>query len=397
MKWEVAKALHKIAGTSGKVDPAVTNALADLSPLRRAVAAEVLAGTGAEHRGAVRKLLNDPDPAVRLRVAIALICSGDKEAVAALIDLTAELSRDQAWQADEMLHRLAGAQAPPAEPGAWAAARLAYRDAWKAWWKEHAALAKLAPMELPPPHLGFTVIAAVNDMNRGNSRVLEVDRRGKIRWQFNNVNFPVDVHVLGGNRVLISEHNGFRITERDFSGNVIWEKNELPAKPYNVQRLANGNTFVAMANNLMEFDRAGKTVVNLSIVGDLVAACKLPDGQILYLPRYDRKCIRLDAAGKVVKSFDSIQDGNGGCVLDVTARGYALVTRGSQSAVEEFDLEGKSMWKVMGPGMATAVRNGHVIIANYSAGQVSELDRAGNTVWQYQAAPGYNPFLARQR
>jgi outer membrane protein assembly factor BamB len=244
----------------------------------------------------------------------------------------------------------------------------------------------------------LTVIAAVNDMNRGNSRVLEVDRRGLIRWQF-EVNYPVDVRVLGGKRVLISEHGGFRITERDFSGNVLWQKNDLPAKPYNVQRLANGNTFVAMANNLMEFDSTGNTVFNHQTVEELLAACKLPDGQIFYLTRFDRKCIRLDAAGKVVKSFTSNQDINSACVLDITTRGNPLVTLASQGAVEEFDREGKSLWKVMGPGpgMGTAVRNGHVIVASYSSGQVRELDRTGNTVWQYQAAAGYNPFLARQR
>jgi HEAT repeat protein len=394
MKWEVAKALHSMAAKSGKIDPALTTSLADASPLRRAVAAEVLAVAGAEHRAAVRKLLTDPDSAVRLRTAAALVCRGDKEAVATLIDLLAELPRDRVWQADEMLHRLAGTQAPPGEPGEAAAARNAYRDVWRGWWKEQGAAAKLTPMDLPPPHLGFTVIAAVADMNRASSRVLEVDQRGKVRWQF-DVNYPVDVRIVGSNRVLISEHGGFRITERDFSGSIVWQKSELPGPPYNVQRLPSGNTFVTLEKNLMEFDGAGKTVLDLKVLDNVVAAGKLPDGQIVCLTR-DRQCIRLDRAGKTVKAFFSGHQGNEGCVLDLTSQGRILVSSGMLSTVKEFDLEGKTLWQVASGGMATAVRNGHVIVAGYYTGSVTELNRAGNTVWQYQT-PGYNPFVARQR
>jgi HEAT repeat protein len=394
MKWEVARALRTIAAKSSTTNPAVTKALADKSPVRRAAAAEALAGAGAEHRAAVRKLLADPDPAVRLRVAVALACSGDQEAVATLIDVTTALPRGQLWQADEMLHRLAGLQAPPDEPGEAAAARTAYQGAWKAWWKEHAAQARWAPMELPPPLLGFTVIAAVNDMNRASSRLLEVDRHGIIRWQF-EVSYPVDVHIVGASRVLVSEHYAKRVSERDFSGNIVWQKSDLPAQPYNVQRLANGNTFVAMSHNLMEFDQAGKTVLDLNTLDEVVAAGKLRDGQILYLTR-DRKCIRLDQAGKVVHSFVANQTLNAGCVLDVTPRGHPLISRAEQRLVEEFDLEGKSLRRITGLGMGTAIRNGHVMMASYYEGRVFELDGAGNTIWQYETT-GYNPFMARQR
>jgi hypothetical protein len=48
------------------------------------------------------------------------------------------------------------------------------------------------------------------------------------------------------------------------------------------------------------------------------------------------------------------------------------------------------------PGIATAVRNGHVMVAVFSQSRVVELDRTGKVVRQYQT-PGYEPFLARQR
>jgi hypothetical protein len=217
-----------------------------------------------------------------------------RQAVPVLIDLLADLPGEQRWQAEEILYALAGPKAPPPEAADDLAARQKYRAAWRAWYAAHGARAQLAPRPVPPPLLGFTVIAAVAHMDRSNSRVLEVDRHGKVRWQF-DCNYPVDVRVLPGNRVLVSEHGGLRITERDFKGNILWQTNDLPEQPYNVQRLANGNTFVASRTHLMEFDAAAKAVLDIH-VEEAVAACKLPDGQIVYLTA-SGKCIRLDASG----------------------------------------------------------------------------------------------------
>src|SRR5262249_15363511 len=158
------------------------------------------------------------------------------------------------WQAEEILHRLAGATAPQLEPADDSAARTKYRDAWKAWWKGNAAPTKLVALPVPPPLLGFTGIVLLGDPDRSDSLLVEVDRDGKVRWQIDGINYPVDVHVLPGKRVLISEMDASRITERDFKGNILWQKSGLPAKPYNVQRLANGNTFVCTRAGLLEFD-----------------------------------------------------------------------------------------------------------------------------------------------
>jgi hypothetical protein len=86
-------------------------------------------------------------------------------------------------------------------------------------------------------------------------------------------------------------------------------------------------------------------------------------------------------------------------VLDLTVTGGLLISRWEQSAALEFDLDGKCLWQVKGPGTtmnATAMRNGHLMVTHYYDRQVVQLDRAGRAVWQYQTA-GYNPFLARQR
>ncbi len=83
---EIAAALSRAGVRDGRPDPALVRALADRHPLVRAVAADALTrgGVGGQ-RDAVRELLADPDPAVRERVALALLDAQDKEAVPALV------------------------------------------------------------------------------------------------------------------------------------------------------------------------------------------------------------------------------------------------------------------------------------------------------------------------
>jgi hypothetical protein len=136
----------------GKADPALVAALTDKLPLRRAVAAEVLAHVGdARQRVLVRKLLTDAERAVRLHVAVALTYARDHEAVPALIDAVADSRAGQAREAQELLCRLAGAKAPRVKPGDEAAARKSYRDAWTAWWKEHGSRVDLVALDAGPP------------------------------------------------------------------------------------------------------------------------------------------------------------------------------------------------------------------------------------------------------
>jgi hypothetical protein len=147
----VQKALTTLTVPGGKVDPSLVRALDDALPVRRAVAAEVLAGLGdATYLPALRKLLQDPDPAVRLCVAVALVHAREKAAVPVLIDLAASLPQEQAWQAEDILQRLAGTQAPRAGPVGDPAARQKHRDAWHAWWKEHGPTVNLARLATGP-------------------------------------------------------------------------------------------------------------------------------------------------------------------------------------------------------------------------------------------------------
>jgi HEAT repeat protein len=187
---EIVNALMTLGVRDGEMDPALVRSLKDPRPVCRAIGAEVLGSTrNASHREAVRKLLTDPDRAVRLHVAMSLrgrlkrgqtpcawyqFCpfstaesmqgqgvrplfrrplsyARDKAAVPVLIDLVAELPRDQARPAEDLLRRLASARAPRIRSGDRAAERKQYRDAWNAWWKEHGGSVNPDRLEAGPP------------------------------------------------------------------------------------------------------------------------------------------------------------------------------------------------------------------------------------------------------
>ena len=86
-----------------------------------------------------------------------------------------------------------------------------------------------------------------------------------------------------GQRVLIAEWGADRITERNLQGKILWEKKVR--KPCNVQRLANGNTWIALEGGaILEVDRAGKEVSTIpGVPGGVRAARRSRRGDIFCL------------------------------------------------------------------------------------------------------------------
>jgi HEAT repeat protein len=394
MTAEVEAALAAVALRDGKPDPAVLRALDDPLAPRRAAAAEALCRAGGqEHAPAVSRLLRDPDLRVRLRVASALASARDKEAVPVLIDLVRDLPADQSWEAQEVLLRIAGERAPAEPPGDDGASRRKARDAWAAWWKENAARADLSRVGSGQPVLGYTLVCLVE--NNGMGRVVELGRDGKVRWQVEGLQYPVDAYVLPGNRVLVAEYNGRKVTERDLKGRVLWEKGNFSAMLVNAQRLANGHTFIATQNQLLEVDRAGKEVFSHHHAGNIWAAAKAANGQITFLS--GSECVRLDASGKELKRFNVNAAGNWTSGIDLPPHGRVLVAQHQVNRVAEFDADGKEVWHADAPQITTATRlaNGHTLVASYSNDRVFELDKAGKVVWEHKDT--LHPFRARRR
>lgn len=133
---EVEHALVAVALRDGKPDDALVQALKDKLPLRRGTAAQVIcqAGGSAFH-GAVRPLLKDARPSVRLRAALGLVGGFDADAIPVLIDLLAELQPRLRQQAEDYLTQLAGEWAVAGPKGNDLMSRQLRRDIWAAWWK----------------------------------------------------------------------------------------------------------------------------------------------------------------------------------------------------------------------------------------------------------------------
>jgi HEAT repeat protein len=142
---EVRTTLTTLAGRQGSPDAALLAGLGDRDHVRRAVAAEALAEARlAGSMAAVRKLLQDPEPAVCLRVALALTSVNEATAVPVLVSLLESLPKERAQQAHEALVHLAGVSAPPEPLTEHAAGRKNCRAAWEAWWRRHDSPALLA-------------------------------------------------------------------------------------------------------------------------------------------------------------------------------------------------------------------------------------------------------------
>src|SRR5581483_6708984 len=111
---EVRAALGALALHDGRPEPALLQALADPLALRRATAAQVLGlAGGPEARSHLRRLLQDPLPAVRLAAALTLAQDAhDAEALPVLLALLTDAPLPEARRAEDYLQTLAMEQSP---------------------------------------------------------------------------------------------------------------------------------------------------------------------------------------------------------------------------------------------------------------------------------------------
>jgi hypothetical protein len=377
---EVIGALKVVGFKDGRPDPALLKALADKNPARRGGAAEALwRGGRDDERKAVRKLLEDPDPAVRVRVALAMFDAREKESVPVLINLIAEAPRDSAWRVEDALYALAGDKAPSGSVTGDAAARKKYREAWDAWYKAHGKDVDLAKVEQSRKLQGFTLMAELNLTGNGG-RVVELDAAGKVRWQIENLKYPVDAQVLpGGDKVLVAEYNGRVVTERNLKGEVLWTKT-VTGVLVGARRLPGGNTFIVTRTQLLEVDKDGKEVQAINR-NDIAAAVKLRDGDIGLLTTAGRY-VRLDPTGKELKGFNAGQVLSIGGHFEVLPSGRVIVPQYSQNRVVEFDPDGKQIWSadIQQPTSVQRLPNGNTLVASRYGRYVVELDRNGKEV-----------------
>jgi putative pyrroloquinoline-quinone binding quinoprotein len=388
---EIQNTLIAIARSRGEVHRILLRALASTERAQRTAAGITLCrlDTG-EYWPAVRKLLQDADASVRLQVACELVSAGDRQAVPVLIDLLTQLPVEQAEQAEELLYRLAGPNAPPMPLGHDASAQQKCRDAWRLWWREHGEHIGMTVLKDRDRQLGYTLLVLLHD-----NRVIEWDRDGKPRWQISGLASPLDAEVLPGRRVLIAEHDRKRVTERNFQGEVLWEK-RLTEPPIHVQRLPDGRTFVVTRRQLLEVDRSGSRDI-LRYQSDnsgIITARRFRDGRIGCIER--GSYFELNAAGEERRRFTAPPGVFTTNSLTLLPNGHLLITSYGGGTVQEYNRSGKVVWEVkLGrPLCALRLPGGHTLVSSQDM-VLAEFDRFGKEIAR-RAAPGH-PCQIRRR
>jgi hypothetical protein len=393
---QVVDLLGSVGCPEGRPDAALVRALEDKDGARRAAAAVALCKAGGpEQLPAVRKRLRDADAQVRMRVALALAGRRDKEAVPVLIALLADLPLEQAWQVEDFLGRIAGDKAPSAALTAAPADRARCRQAWADWWEANGRGIDLARVDLENQERGLLVVES-HDPRRGNGRVLVLDRAGKVRREFDNLQGPWDAQLEPNGNLLVVERNLQRVSEREPTGKVLWQRTYPGA--FACQRLRNGNLFVVCQQQLLEVDRDGKVLFTHPYnMGSILAARKFRDGQIAYVT-YTGGYVRLDANGKQVKvlqlPFVNFNLAGG----EVLPGDRVLVAVHNFNKVVEYDQDGRPAWEaaVTLPGSPHRLRNGHTVVPSSSYTRITRLDPAGKVVTEMTDLP-YRPFVIRER
>src|SRR5262245_5525557 len=387
---EVRATLAKLGVRDGKVDTVLRAALTDKHPVRRATAGEVLVRAGAtDDKTAARKLLDDPTPAVRWRVATAFAFAKDKEVIPLLIDLLPQLTLSQAWQAEDILYRLASDNDPPQiSLGTDEPTRKKCRDTWAAWWKQHGDKVDLARLSETAPLLGNTLLVLLD-----LGQVMELGPTKQVRWTVEGLVFPLDVQFLpadrinADDRILVAEYHASRVSERKLNGEVVWQKRV--GGPLAAQRLPNGNTFIATDSALLEYDKNDKEVMSVSLPNGerFMKAMKMANGEAGCLTS-DSRFVRLDKDGKEVGSF-KIDLGTKlfGGRIHVLTNGRVLIPHNAENKVIEYDMAGKEVWSVAvdQPVAATRLPNGNTLVTTMlPARGAVEFDRNGHEVWNYR-------------
>lgn len=397
---EITSALTEIAAKDPQTHQVLAAQLASKQPVSRRVVAEALVRSGAKkYIDQVRKLLQDPKSDVRLHVALALAQKRDASAVPVLIDLLKELPPEKLWPAEIILVRLAGDAAPQVSLGATENERRKTWEAWKAWWAKQdpqEVQAQLKNLDLQGSQ-GFIDLVYYSPARVVNGVVQNAGREiielppskdfKKPRWRFvlENTN-PVDVVVIGPNRILVAEYTGRRISLRDFDGRILKTVYVGNTYPSAVERLPNGNTFVVTRNRIIEYDRNWKEAWSYQANGRIIyRANKLPDGVVVFIDNSNRLTYLNPATKAIIRTVNVGYTGGYYGGLAVLPNGNILLPQYNNNRVSEIDRNGRVVWSaaVTRPSTADRLPNGDTLVGSMNSRQLVQINRQGRVIWSH--------------
>ncbi|MBW2282244.1 MAG: PQQ-binding-like beta-propeller repeat protein, partial [Deltaproteobacteria bacterium] len=332
-------------------------------------------------------LLESEAERVRLAAAWALAGRGDRTGLAtlgALLDAKEGRVRTRAARALRHISGETFDYSPHASPPLRAEA---VKD-WRKWLAAHKETVRWeVPVAPGPIMLGRTLISIYR-----KNRVIEVDAQGNLLWETHAVRAPWNVQGLPNGHRLVIDLENKSLIEFDAQGEEIWRRDGLPGFVGSVQRLANGNTLLAMsgvnANVVAEMRPDGSHAWEVRMGSRPTDARLLDNGHILVaLGPPQRKVVEIDRSGKVLWKLEGLRHPWSAQRLP---NGNTLVCEPGRAQVQEYDRDGHVVWScgVNGSYSAQRLPNGRTLLAD--RGGVREIDRHGKVHWLFQSA---NMFL----
>jgi hypothetical protein len=384
---EVRAALAKVAVRQGEADAALLKALTSDRAVTRAAAAEALCRAGAkDHLAAIVPLLKDADLACRLQVALALLRLRQREAVPVLIGLLTEVPTDDLWRIEDTLLLLAGETAPalvkPAAPAK-------SREAWMLWWNVHGPKVDLAKVVFDETGNSWTAICGLGTTAKETGKVLLLGPDRKVRHEIACGGLPICVHLSGPNRFLVGDNRDLTISERDFTGKILWEK-KLPTAPVSCQRLPSGKKIIATRSSVVVWDAGGQEETIFSGALTVQGAFLLRDGQ--YVVRTKTAIAWYKPGGTLLRQFaiPSTTTAFGG--VQVLPNQNVLIAQYSKNVVAEYDTTGKVVWQVTvkSPTSAWRLPTGNTLVSSLTDSRVIEFNPGQQEVWSL--ATSFRPY-----
>jgi hypothetical protein len=263
----------------------------------------------------------------------------------------------------------------------------------------------------------------------GNGRVIEVDRAGRVVWQYGQqlarrrwFSFPRSVEATGG---------GFLVCDTAHNRAVVVQDGALTECPFTdetglfwprcVRRLASGSLLIADGRNarVVEVDARGRVLRRLhtlegpgpSALGDPHDVQMLPNGHLLIVDPSHHLVIEADWAGRLVRAIGggevrlkdphSAQPLPDGAVLiaDTGHDRLVYVDGGGKVIKEQNAFRGGAYhFRLNRPRYAEVGGEGVLVVVDTGNNRVLAADGAGELAWELSAVAGSRlPLLHQPR
>jgi hypothetical protein len=365
--WEktprVTAARRALAATAGPADEwLLKTAIASSNRTIRLAAIQAWPAVGGlKAKTLLRELAADSDEGARLLVARSLAVLGDRSGLGLLLALTKSDKIGIRIEAAALLRALTGRRFGFVAYDE-AAKRAVAIDAWTKWLDgEGAKVALKLPLKRDRIELGRTLLCVWSDKT-----LREIDATGKTLFEADGFTYIWGCHVARNGHRLAVDYTRKLVVEYDLAGQEVWRRDKLPGSPTNVERLADGNTLLALADTgkVIEVDRSGSITWEISLSGRPTTANRLPNGLTLVNLQNGKEVVEVDRAGKVVWRLTGLDQPH---TAQRLPNGNVLVCEMSQGKVVEYNRAGKAVWshaEFENPAQAQRLANGNTLVGD---------------------------------